>query len=94
MQSIKRERCIIMCKGYLIFGKISQIYLIEAKFLIAVNNAFRATHFCHISLETEYSAGRIISYTILRGCSSFNIQPIIYSLYYSIIMQENCSSDV
>ena len=37
MQSIKRERCIVMWKSHLILGEISQIHLIESKFPIAGN---------------------------------------------------------
>ena len=37
MQSIKRERCIIMWKGQLIFGESSQISIIESKLLIVGN---------------------------------------------------------
>ena len=44
MQLIKIDRCTIMWKGHLIFGVISQIYLIESKYLIAGNSAFHATH--------------------------------------------------
>ena len=81
VQSIKCERCIIMWNGHLIFGEISQSYLIESKFLIADSwcfscNALWRQHFSHVSLETDYNAVCVINYIILRSCSSFSVQPI------------------
>ena len=76
MQSIKREYCIIMWKGHLIFGEISQIYPVESKFLIAGIQCFlhrtsSQQHFSYVPLETEYNAVRVINYTILRRRSPF-----------------------
>ena len=36
-----------------------------------------AAFFFHVSSDTEYKVVRIINYTIVRGCSSFRVRPIV-----------------
>ena len=59
-------------EGHLIVWEISQIisYQKQISKLRAIN-VFHA-----VSPETEYNAVRVVNYTVLRGSSSFSVQPI------------------